>query len=158
MERKRQGTEIREFEGFGIYYARGTKKFIAYDKENRVVAEAETEDKLINQIRAHHKRKWTPVEVISRDNKCVVTITSRDIKEPEREVWISWKGDKGETHVQKSYAEDWHGPQLYEKTDDNLKIIERIQANEKQIGKLEEENDQLLQKLKKPFKLPPLSS
>jgi len=154
---KARGVLITEFEGYNIHYHRGTKKFVAYDKDGKQVASAETEEKLTAKLRNHMKRKWTPMEVISVRHECVVKITSRDIDEPEATVWISFKDAEGKTQTEKCYIGSSWGGKLYEKTDENMNILEAIQKLSARIASIEEEKDELEQKFTKEYQLPPLS-
>jgi len=154
---KARGISIAEFKGYSIHYHRGSQRFLAYDKDGNQVASAETEEKLIAKLTDYIKRKWTPVEVISVNHECVVKITSRDINEPESMVWISFKDDEGEMRKEKCSVSPGWGGKLYEKTPENMKILEVIQQKSKASAKLEEEIEELKEKFTKEYQLPPIS-
>lgn len=151
-DKKPSGIFITEFEGYTIYYQKGNQQFVAYDKENKQIANDHLQEKLQDKIKRFRKQTWTPIEVIHRDYG-VVKITSRDADRLNEAVWISFKDENGEACRQKEGLYSWRDI-FYEKTPQNLTLLDQVQTKKKQKKILSDEIIELENKFTKPYKLP----
>lgn len=152
MTEKGFGTLLdRTKDGIEIYIWYGTFRAIDPSDNNKEIATSETMAGIKDLIREHLKQKRTfkPVDAIQIRLDRICRITSIDVEDSNRSVWVGYKDERGSgTHgkerVKSYYSSDsLQGWAFVKATESNLAILKKIQDMSAQIKQLHDSQDNL---------------
>lgn len=152
-------SEIEKYKGFSMTFNPHNEKFYAEDPDGKEVTSSGSFSGLKANVDAYIKRqkKLKPFEAIWRGRDQVVRVSTIADEHFER-IWVSWKQEgysrrsRSDEGLVNRYSYGKEKPaNFFKKTDENLKILERIHFTEKSIEKLEAHIKQLREKYTNPI-------